>query len=898
MTNSASSFLVVGERTNITGSPKFAKALKAGDWDACLAIAQQQVESGANVIDINVDEALIDGEATMVKFLNLIAAEPDICRVPVMLDSSKWSVLEKGLQCLQGKGIVNSISLKDGEAEFLRRARLIMRYGAAAVVMAFDEQGQAATRDEKVRICTRAYRLLVDQLGFTPEDIIFDPNILTVATGIEEHNNYAVDFFEATRIIKETLPGAKVSGGVSNVSFSFRGNNPVREAMHTAFLFHAIKAGLDMAIVNAGMLGVYAEIEPTLRELAEDVLLNRRPDATERLVSYADELKAKETTAKQSASDPLASSPSPIAANAWRALSVEERLSHALVKGIDAFVEADTEEARQKYPRPLDIIEGPLMDGMRVVGDLFGAGKMFLPQVVKSARVMKKSVAYLTPFMEEEKKRAAAAGQATRAQGKFLIATVKGDVHDIGKNIVGVVLACNNYEVTDLGVMVSCDKILAKAREIGADVIGLSGLITPSLDEMVHVAREMKREGFTVPLLIGGATTSPAHSAVKVAPEYEHGVFHVLDASRVVNVVSALLSPEQKPTFLAETNTKQEKLREEFAARRARKPLLPLATARARRQPFDWATVDIPRPEFTGTKTFDPVPLDDIVAYIDWGPFFSAWEIHGRYPDILTDAVVGTEATKLFNDAQALLKRIVTEKRFTAKAVIGFWPCNAVGDDIEIYADETRSRVLTRFHQLRQQMEKPDGQYNHCLADYVAPKDSGRLDYLGGFAVTTGHGVEEFAAAFRAKQDDYSAIMAQALGDRLAEALAELMHQRAREASGFGRTENLSMADIIRESYRGIRPAPGYPACPDHTEKPILFELLNAPTATGITLTESCAMSPASSVSGWYFNHPDAKYFGVGKLGRDQVTDYATRKGQTLTEAEKWLGSYLDYDPR
>ena len=888
MTKTASTFLVVGERTNITGSPKFAKALKAGDWDACLAIAKQQVESGANVIDINVDEGMIDGEATMVKFLNLIAAEPDICRVPVMIDSSKWTVLEKGLQCLQGKGIVNSISLKDGETEFLRRARLLMRYGAAAVVMAFDEQGQAATRDEKVRICTRAYKLLTEKIGFPAEDIIFDPNILTVATGIEEHNNYAVDFFEATRLIKDTLPGARVSGGVSNVSFSFRGNNPVREAMHTAFLFHAIEAGLDMAIVNAGMLGVYAEIEPTLRDLVEDVLLNRRPDSTERLVKFADDLKSIQGGAsKTEIKEDLA----------WRNATVDDRLSHALVKGIDAFVEADTEEARQKYPRPLDIIEGPLMNGMRVVGDLFGAGKMFLPQVVKSARVMKKSVAYLTPFMEEEKKRAAAAGHATRAQGKFLIATVKGDVHDIGKNIVGVVLASNNYEFVDLGVMVPCDKILAKAKEIGADVIGLSGLITPSLDEMVHVAKEMKREGFTVPLLIGGATTSTAHSAVKIATEYEHGVIHVLDASRVVNVVSALLSPEQKLAFLADVIAKQERSREEFAARRARKPLLSLATARSLSQTFNWSTVDIPRPEFTGSKVFDPVPLNDIVAYIDWAPFFSAWELHGRYPDILTDATVGVEATKLFNDAQKLLARIVAEQRFTAKAIIGFWPCNAVGDDIEIYADESRSRVLTTFHQLRQQQEKPADQFNHCLADYIAPKDSGCIDYLGGFAVTAGHGVEEFAAEFRAKQDDYSAIMAQALGDRLAEALAELMHKRAREFSGFGKTENLPMADIIREKYRGIRPAPGYPACPDHTEKPILFNLLNATAATGITLTESCAMSPASSVSGWYFNHPEAKYFGVGKLGRDQVTDYAKRKGQTQAEAEKWLGPYLDYDP-
>jgi 5-methyltetrahydrofolate--homocysteine methyltransferase len=892
---SASSFLVVGERTNITGSPKFAKALKAGDWDACLAIAKQQVESGANVIDINVDEALIEGETTMVKFLNLIAAEPDITRVPVMIDSSKWTVLEAGLKCVQGKGIVNSISLKDGETEFLRRAKLVRRYGAAAVVMAFDEQGQAATRDEKVRICTRAYHLLTREIGFPPEDIIFDPNILTVATGIEEHNNYAVDFFEATQIIKATLPHAKVSGGVSNVSFSFRGNNPVREAIHTVFLFHAIRAGLDMAIVNAGMLGVYAEIPTDLRDLVEDVILNRRPDSTERLVKFADDLKAVQGGAsKTELKEDLA----------WRQMAVEARLSHALVKGIDQFVEVDTEEARAntvKYPRPLNIIEGPLMDGMRVVGDLFGAGKMFLPQVVKSARVMKKSVAYLTPFMEEEKRLLVAGGGTARPNGKFLIATVKGDVHDIGKNIVGVVLACNNYEVIDLGVMVPCEKILTTARERNVDVIGLSGLITPSLDEMVHVAKEMKRQGFTIPLLIGGATTSPAHSAVKVAPEYQSGVVHVLDASRVVNVVSALLSPDQKPTFLADIIEKQERSRKEFADRRNKRPLLSLKQARERRQPFDWATIDIPRPEFLGTRTYDPVPLNEIVEFIDWGPFFSAWELHGRYPDILTDATVGVEATKLFADAQKLLARIVTEKRYVAKAVIGFWPCNAVGDDVEIYADEARSSVVTTFHMLRQQLEKPADQFNHCLADFVAPRpaagQSGPIDYFGGFAVTAGHGVEALANEFRAVHDDYSAIMAQALGDRLAEALAELMHKRVRDLCGFGRTENLSMAEIIREKYRGIRPAPGYPACPDHTEKPILFKLLNAEAATGITLTESCAMSPASSVSGWYCNHPDSKYFGVGKIGRDQVQDYAVRKGFSLPETERWLGPYLDYDP-
>ena len=898
--SSASSFLVIGERTNITGSPKFAKALKAGDWDACLAIAKQQVESGANVIDINVDEALIEGESMMVKFLNLIAAEPDISRVPVMLDSSKWTVLEAGLKCIQGKGIVNSISLKDGEAEFLRRAKLLMRYGAAAVVMAFDEQGQAATRDEKVRICTRAYRLLVDTLEFPAEDIIFDPNILTVATGIEEHNNYAVDFFEATKLIKTTLPYAKVSGGVSNVSFSFRGNNPVREAIHTVFLYHAIRAGLDMAIVNAGMLGVYEEIPPDLRELVEDVILNRRPDSTERLVKFADDLKAQQGGAsKTELKEDLA----------WRNAPVESRLSHALVKGIDQFIEADTEEARAnraKYPRPLNIIEGPLMDGMRVVGDLFGAGKMFLPQVVKSARVMKKSVAYLTPFMEEEKRRLIAGGGTARPNGKFLIATVKGDVHDIGKNIVGVVLACNNYEVIDLGVMVACDKILTAAKEKNVDVIGLSGLITPSLDEMVHVAKEMKRQGFTIPLLIGGATTSPAHTAVKVAPEYGHGVVHVLDASRVVNVVSALLSPEQKPAFLTEVSTKQERSRTEFADRRNKRPLLSLATARARRQVFDWPSINIPRPEFLGTRVFTTdassseahrLTLSEITDLIDWGPFFSAWELHGRYPDILKDEVVGVEATILFADAQKLLQRIVAENRYIAKAVIGFWPCNAVGDDVEVYADERRSGTLTRFHMLRQQLEKPADQFNHALSDYVAPRDSGQIDYMGGFAVTAGHGVESLAQEFRAVHDDYSAIMAQALGDRLAEALAEFMHKRVRDLCGYGREEQLSIADIIREKYRGIRPAPGYPACPDHTEKPLLFKLLNAEAATGISLTESCAMTPASSVSGWYFNHPDSKYFGVGKIGRDQIEDYAKRKGFSIAETEKWLGPYLDYDP-
>ncbi|MFT3831234.1 MAG: methionine synthase [Opitutaceae bacterium] len=904
MSRNASSFLVVGERTNITGSPKFAKAIKAGDWESALAIARQQIEAGATVIDINVDEALVDGEATMVKYLNLIAAEPEIARVPIMLDSSKWSVLEAGLQCIQGKGIVNSISLKEGEAEFLRRARLLRRYGAAAVVMAFDEQGQAATCDDKVRICTRAYHLLVDQVGFPPEDIIFDPNVLTVATGIDEHNNYAVDFIEAVRIIKRTLPHAKTSGGISNVSFSFRGNNPVREAMHAAFLYHAIAAGLDMAIVNAGMLGVYEEIEPNLLTHIEDVLLNRRPDATERLVALADEIKAASAGklgTENSKPETLGT------ADAWRSLPVEQRLAHALVKGIDTFVEADTEEARAntaKYPRPLHIIEGPLMDGMRVVGDLFGAGKMFLPQVVKSARVMKKAVAYLTPFMEEEKRAAVAAGRAVQAQGRIVMATVKGDVHDIGKNIVGVVLACNNYEVTDLGVMVPAEKILAEAKRLGADAIGLSGLITPSLDEMVHVAKEMQRQGFTIPLLIGGATTSPAHTAVKIAPEYPHGVVHVLDASRVVNVASALLSPEQKPAFVADLVAKQQRQRDDFAARLKRTPLLPLATARSRAPQCDWSTVDIPKPEFLGTRVFSsspsplasPLDLAEIVPFIDWAPFFSAWELTGRFPDILKDPHIGTEATKLYADAQALLARIVAEKRFQPRALIAFLPANSAGDSVEVYADEQRSRVVETFHFLRQQSEKPAGQFNHCLADYIAPKSSGRIDYLGAFAVTAGPGVEAFAAEFKAAQDDYSAIMVQALGDRIAEALAEYFHKQVRDLSGYGRAEQLTMEQIIREKYRGIRPAPGYPACPDHTQKPQLWRLLDIEAATGIGLTESCAMKPGSSVSGFYFNHPESKYFAVGKLARDQVEDYATRSQRPVAEVEKWLSPYLGYE--
>ena len=902
----AGTYLMVGERTNVAGSPKFAKLVKAGNYEEAVSVARQQVDNGANVIDVCMDDGLIDGVAAMTRFLQLIGSEPEIAKVPIMVDSSKWEVIEAGLKCLQGKGIVNSISLKEGEAKFLEQARTILRYGAAVVVMAFDENGQAASYAEKIRICERAYRLLVDQVGFPPEDIIFDPNILTVGTGIEEHNNYAVDFIEATRWIKANLPHAKVSGGVSNVSFSFRGNNPVREAMHAAFLYHAIKAGMDMGIVNPSMLEVYEEVDKELLELVEDVILNRRADATERLVEFGEKLKAAQSGTK--AADIKVE-------ETWRKGTIEERLSHALVKGIDQFIDVDTEEARQKYGKPLLIIEGPLMDGMRVVGDLFGAGTMFLPQVVKSARVMKKAVAYLQPFMEAEKAALVASGGTAKAQGKIIMATVKGDVHDIGKNIVGVVLACNNYEVIDLGVMVSCEKILAAAKERGADVIGLSGLITPSLDEMVHNAKEMERQGFKIPLLIGGATTSAAHNAVKIAPHYSEPVIHVLDASRVIGVVSQLLNPDSKPAFVAETRTKQEKQRVEFADRKGARKMLTLAEARNRHQPTDWATVDIPKPEFLGLRVFTTdraatltgrsaansvvtqhLTLEEIAAYIDWGPFFSSWELHGRFPDILTDEVVGAEATKLYADAQAMLKKIIAEKRYTARAVIGFWPANSVGDSVELYTDESRTTVLKTFHYLRQQNEKASGQFNHCLADFIAPKSSGRADYLGGFAVTTGHGVEEFAKTFEAKQDDYGAIMAKALGDRLAEALAELMHKKEREYCGFGKTENLEMKDIIREKYLGIRPAPGYPACPDHTEKPPLFELLNATELTGITLTESNAMHPPSSVSGHYFNHPESKYFAVGKLSKDQIEDYSLRKDQWVEATEKWLGPYLDYD--
>jgi 5-methyltetrahydrofolate--homocysteine methyltransferase len=872
-------FSVIGERTNITGSPKFSKLILAGDFDGALAVARQQVEGGANLIDINMDEGMIDSQAAMVKFLNLIAAEPDISRVPVMIDSSRWTVLEAGLQCVQGKAIVNSISLKEGEEKFKSHARLVRRYGAAVIVMAFDEQGQADNLARRKEICARAYRILTQEVGFPPEDIVFDPNILTVATGMEEHSNYAVDFIAAVRWIKETLPYARVSGGVSNISFSFRGNNAVREAMHAAFLYHAIKAGLDMGIINAGQLTVYEEIPKDLLELVEDVLLNRRPDATERLVDFAEKVKS---SAKVEVKD-----------EAWRAAPVEERLSHALVKGIVDFIEQDTEEARLKYGRPLAVIEGPLMSGMSVVGDLFGAGKMFLPQVVKSARVMKKSVAFLTPFMEAER----ASQVNPRAQGKILMATVKGDVHDIGKNIVGVVLACNNYEVIDLGVMVPAEKILESAKAESVDMIGLSGLITPSLDEMVHMAQELERLDFNLPLLIGGATTSRAHTAVKIAPHYRGPTVHVLDASRAVGVVSALISDDQKSGFLGKNRDDQQRLREDYGKRNVDKKMISIGDARQRKAPIDWATTPIDVPKFLGRRVISTQSLHELVPYIDWSPFFHTWELRGRFPKILDDPEVGEQARQLFEDAQKLLQDIVEGKLFVAKGVYGFWPANSVGDDIDLYTDESRQEVLTTFHMLRQQMAKPAGQYNHSLADYIAPRESGRADYLGAFAVTTGHGADELAKQFEVDHDDYNSIMAKALADRLAEAFAEYLHKRVRSEWGYGKEEHLSKEDLLREAYRGIRPAAGYPACPDHTEKRSLFELLAAEENAKIQLTESFAMWPGASVSGLYFGHPDAKYFGVGKIDKDQVLDYQQRKGLALEEIERWLGPYLTYDP-
>ncbi|MCL4471469.1 MAG: methionine synthase [Gammaproteobacteria bacterium] len=873
-------FVNVGERANVTGSKMFARLIINGEYDKALEVAKAQVENGAQIIDINMDEAMLDSEAAMVKFLNLIASEPDIAKVPVMIDSSKWSVIEAGLKCVQGKSIVNSISMKEGEAEFIERARLCRRYGAAAVVMAFDEQGQADTKQRKIEICTRSYKLLTGQVGFPPEDIIFDPNIFAVATGIEEHNNYAVDFIEATREIKQTLPYAKVSGGVSNVSFSFRGNEPVREAIHTAFLYHAIHAGMDMGIVNAGQLGVYEEIPKDLLERVEDVLLNRRPDATERLVEFAESFKG---AAKSQVED-----------LSWREVPVRERLAHALVKGITTYIVEDTEEARLQSERPIHVIEGPLMDGMNVVGDLFGAGKMFLPQVVKSARVMKQAVAHLIPFIEAEK---AATGQAAQAKGRILMATVKGDVHDIGKNIVGVVLQCNNYDVVDLGVMVPAARILQAAMDEKADIIGLSGLITPSLEEMSHVAREMERLGMKLPLLIGGATTSPAHTAVKIEPHYSGPVIYVKDASRAVGVCSNLLSDDLRDGYVQGVAEEYVAIRERHQNRSNEAKRLTLAEARANALKLDWAAYVPPVPAFIGLKAFHDYPLAEIAQRIDWTPFFLAWELHGRYPKILNDEVVGEEARKLFADAQEMLKRIIEEKWLQARAVIGLFPANSVGDDIEIYTDESRSQVAMTYHTLRQQGEKPKGKPNLALADFIAPRDSGVKDYLGGFAVTAGIGIDAHVSAFEKKHDDYSAIMLKALADRLAEAFAELMHERVRrEFWGYAKDEALSNEDMIAEKYRGIRPAQGYPACPEHTEKGPLFELLQAPAKAGITITENFAMLPTAAVSGFYFAHPDSTYFALGKIGRDQVEDYARRKGMDVATAEKWLAPVLGYE--
>jgi 5-methyltetrahydrofolate--homocysteine methyltransferase len=870
-------FVNIGERTNVTGSPKFARLILKGQYEEALSVARQQVENGAQIIDINFDEAMLDSERAMTTFLRYLAAEPDIARVPIMLDSSRWSVLEAGLKCLQGKGIVNSISLKEGKESFKKHARLIRRYGAAMIVMAFDEGGQADTVGRKVEICTRSYRILTEEVGVPPSDIIFDPNVLTIATGMEEHANYAVNFIEATRRIKATLPGCKVSGGISNLSFSFRGNNTVREAMHTVFLYHAIQAGLDMGIVNAGQLGIYEKIPRDLRDLVEDVVLNRRPDATERLLAFADRVKHQAKTAARE--------------DAWRQAPVEERLAHALVHGITDFIEQDTEEARQKAGRPLDVIEGPLMNGMKIVGDLFGAGKMFLPQVVKSARVMKKAVAYLLPYLEEEKQRTG----RRQAEGTIVLATVKGDVHDIGKNIVGVVLACNNYEVTDLGVMTPAEKILQTARQVNADLIGLSGLITPSLDEMVHVAREMEREKFDIPLLIGGATTSRVHTAVKIAPAYHGPVAHVADASRAVNVAGQLKDPERRKAFVEQLRREQEQARASHREAGTAK-LLPLDEARRRRPAYDWATIDIPKPSFLGTKVIAPVPLEEIVPYIDWTPFFHAWELRGVFPRILDAPESGARARELWEDGKKLLGRMVAEKWLTARAVYGFFPAASVGDDIEVFVDESRSRPLATLHTLRQQLEKPAGEFNFALADFIAPADSGRCDYLGAFAVTAGIGLEALTGQFEREHDDYNAIMAKALADRLAEALAEWLHQRARAEWGYGANEKLGVEDLLRERYRGIRPAPGYPAYPDHTEKRTLFHLLHAEECTGIQLTESYAMWPGASVCGLYFAHPEAKYFAVGKIDRDQVRDYQMRKGEDLKAVERWLGPYLAYE--
>jgi 5-methyltetrahydrofolate--homocysteine methyltransferase len=872
-------FVNVGERTNVTGSAKFRKLIEANDYNAALDVARQQVVSGAQMIDVNMDEGMLDSEAAMVRFLHLIAAEPDIARVPIMIDSSKWTVIEAGLKCVQGKAVVNSISLKEGEEAFIAHAKKVRSYGAAMVVMAFDEQGQADSIERKLSICKRCYDILTNRAGVSPEDIIFDPNIFAVATGIEEHNGYGLAFIEATRQIKASLPHALVSGGVSNVSFSFRGNDPVREAMHSVFLYHAIAAGMDMGIVNAGQLAIYAEIDPELRDVAEDVILNRRPDATERLLEMAGRFKG-EVGAKRQVD------------LQWRNLPVAKRLEHALIKGMDEFIIEDTEEARLVFERPLQVIEGPLMDGMNVVGDLFGSGKMFLPQVVKSARVMKRAVAHLIPFIEKGQ------GGERRSNGRVVIATVKGDVHDIGKNIVSVVLQCNNFEVVDLGVMVPSDKILDAARRENADYIGLSGLITPSLDEMVNVAREMQRQGFEIPLLIGGATTSPAHTSVKIAPQYKSPVIYVKDASRSVGVCQTLATPTSRAEFLLKINEDHEKRREQHAGKKVKAPEYSIAQARANRRRIDWASYSPVQPRAPGITVFDNYPLKELLGYIDWMPFFNAWEFTGKFPDILSDPVKGDAASNLYADARRMLKQVISESWLKARAVVGLFPANSVGDDVEVYSDESRSEVIATLSFLRQQKGKPPGQAHECLADYIAPKSSGVRDHIGGFAVTAGIGIEEHIARFERGHDDYSSIMLKALADRFAEACAEHFHERVRrEHWGYAAQEALTNVQLIREEYKGIRPAPGYPACPDHTEKAKLFKLLDAEKNTGVKLTESFAMYPTAAVSGWYFSHPDVRYFGIGKIDKDQVEDYAARKGMALGEMERWLSPNLGYEP-
>jgi 5-methyltetrahydrofolate--homocysteine methyltransferase len=876
-------FVNVGERCNVTGSAIFRRLIEADDYAAAVQVARQQVENGAQIIDVNMDEGMLDSEQAMVRFLDLIAAEPDVARLPIMIDSSKWSVIEAGLRCVQGKSVVNSISLKEGESAFIEQARLVRAYGAAVIVMAFDEKGQADTVKRKVEICERSYRILTEKIGFPPGDIIFDPNIFAIATGIEEHAGYGLDFIETTRLIKERLPHALVSGGVSNVSFSFRGNDIVREAIHSVFLYHAIRAGMDMGIVNAGQLAIYEDLPADLRDAVEDVVLNRRADATERLLDVAEKYRGQASGTQSRGAD-----------LAWRELPVEKRLEHALVKGIDEYVVADTEEARLAAQRPLDVIEGPLMTGMNVVGDLFGSGKMFLPQVVKSARVMKKAVGHLVPFIEREQD-----GGERRSNGKIVLATVKGDVHDIGKNIVGVVLQCNNFEVIDLGVMVSCEKILETARREGAQMIGLSGLITPSLDEMVHVAGEMRRLGFELPLLIGGATTSPAHTAVKIEPQYDGPVIYVKDASRSVGVAQALVEPDTRAALVRKTREDNARRREQHAGKKRLQPQLTLAAARECRHRCNWDDFVPPVPSFLGSRVLGDIDLADLRNYIDWMPFFNAWEFHGKFPQILNDPAVGAAASSLYADAIAMLDRLIEERWLTARAVVGFFPANSQDDDIVLYATEARDRELMRLCHLRQQRSKPEGQPQNCLADYVAPAGSGIGDYLGAFAVTAGIGIEEHVARFEEQHDDYSAILLKALADRLAEAATEYLHERVRrELWGYAAGETLSNEDLIAERYRGIRPAPGYPACPDHTEKGKLWELLDVERGIGLRLTESFAMYPTAAVSGFYFAHPDARYFAVGKIDRDQVESYAARKNMTVAEVEKWLAPNLGYDTR